>query len=744
MTTAVTLQVTSFHDGPWGGGVLLGLGTDGGRETLRARIPGRVLPRRPVPGELWRVTGSLGAYPVRDPRTGSVEEVEHIDAAWAAPAMPRGAAIRRWIARNPAIPGVGEGYAERLWEAFGGRLYDLIRTRDVEALAEVLDRAKAAAIVDAFGLLLDEVTALQELDELGIEGATANAAVRLFGADAARRFRDNPYAMTLAEPWRKVDAAALASGLDPADRRRMLAAVDVAAAQAFRTTEGSFGGHTVVTRDALLRRVRPMLAPLPARTAADALEAAITAGVLREVSKERYQARGPDLMERELEKAIAGRLARSKPDVPVATLLAAIAEVEAETGVRFEAEQREAVFAALTSAVCVIDGGAGTGKSTIVRAVLHAHAKLGRGDVVQVALSGRAAKRLSEATGRPAMTVYRLQKDLELGKRSMRSGLVVVDEFSMVGTPDLWQLLTALPIDVDVIFVGDPAQLPPIRAGNPAQAMCASPAVPRVTLARIHRQAAATGIPEIADAIRRGALPELPPFDARHADRPGVFLASCLEDAVPQTVMDVLAAVAGLHAPGGDPVSKLHSTDVQVLAMARRGPAGAIGLSDAIESRWLSAQAAVHDWGLRIGSKILWVRNSYDRPTGTRDAAGQEQAIDLMNGALGVVRRATEAGAEVTFDNGLTAEIFAPDLADLVRGWAITVHKAQGSAFRTVVIPVVRSRLLDRAMLYTAVTRARERVVLVSDPLLCREAAERPPHSALRLQALDFDAARPD
>ena len=344
---------------------------------VRARIARRVLPRRPVSGEVWRVNGATATYPVRNPATGLIEHLEHVDAAWAAPAAPHGTAMRRWIARNPSIPGVGEGYAERLWDAFGDRLYDVIRARDVPALAAVLDVAKASAIVDAFGLLLDEVTALQELDGMGLDGTTAGAAVRLFGADAARRFRADPYAMTLLEPWAKVDAAALASGVELADQRRLLAAVEVAAAQAFRTTGSNLGGNTVVTRDQLVRRVQAMLRPARPDQTVRALETALSSGVLREVAPGRYQARGPDLMEREVEAAVAARLARPRPSLDRAAVAVAIAEVEHATGIVLEPEQRQAVLTALNSGIAVIDGGAGTGKSTIVRALLHGHSNSG-------------------------------------------------------------------------------------------------------------------------------------------------------------------------------------------------------------------------------------------------------------------------------------------------------------------------------------------------------------------------------
>lgn len=506
MTASTALiQVTSFHPGTFGGGILIGRDADGaGGALLRARIAAAVLPRAAVEGEVWRVTGTIERHPVPNPRTGRTELLDHVVAAWAAPVAPRGAAIRRWMARHPGIRGVGAGYAERLWDAHGPRLYDLLRNRDVTALAVVLDLPKACSIVDAFALLVSEVNALEDLDGFGLDGRTANAAVRLFGADAGRRFREDPYLLTLLEPWPKVDAAALASGVVPDDPRRLLAAVDVAAARAYRTTESNLGGHTVVLRAPLLGSVRQMLGRSAADCADQAIGIALDRGLLIEVGPERYQARAPAHMERELERAIAERLARPRRAVDRAMVATVIAEIEREDGIRMAPEQREAVLVSLSSGVAVVTGGAGTGKSTVVKAIRRAHLRAGRGDYAQVALSGRAAKRLMEAAGGDAKTVYRYLKDTELGRQVMRRGMLVVDEFSMVGTPDLWLLFTQTPAEIDVVLVGDPAQLPPIKAGNPAAVLVESRRVPRVTLSLPQRQAPSTGIPQVAGRIREG------------------------------------------------------------------------------------------------------------------------------------------------------------------------------------------------------------------------------------------------
>jgi exodeoxyribonuclease V alpha subunit len=314
----------------------------------------------------------------------------------------------------------------------------------------------------------------------------------------------------------------------------------------------------------------------------------------------------------------------------------------------------------------------------------------------------------------------------------------------MVGTPDLWLILDATPVAVDLLLVGDQGQLPPIRAGNPAAAVAASRSIPKVNLRLPHRQAGSTGIPWIAGRMREGELPRLPEFDPANALKPGVFMLACQPDQVQRRVLGVFRALAGEPParPSQSAVDRLHRADVQILAMTRNGPAGASDIGDAVERQWMAEQPMIHNWGMHVGSKILWTRNSYDRKTGRQDVNGDDEIADIMNGTLGIIGRSTDVGAEARFDDGTRAEIRRPDLGQLLRGWAITVHKAQGSGFRSVIIPIVRSRLLDRALLYTAVTRAKVNAIFVGDPDLVERATGAPPNVWRRLQALDFDATQ--
>lgn len=189
---------------------------------------------------------------------------------------------------------------------------------------------------------------------------------------------------------------------------------------------------------------------------------------------------------------------------------------------------------------------------------------------------------------------------------------------------------------------------------------------------------------------------------------------------------------------------RLHDLDIQVICPMKSGAAGSRALNREIEALYMARQPRVHDWGLSVGSKVMWLKNDYGKaPLIGEDGeplldpvTGDPVFAGFMNGALGVIRRETERGAWVAFDDGAEDEIRQFDLERLTLGWAISIHKAQGSAFRHVLVPVTRSRLLDRAMLYTAVSRGVETVVLVGDEQVLRLTVKAPPRANMRRTTL--------
>jgi exodeoxyribonuclease V alpha subunit len=737
------ITATSFHASPLGGGVLIGRGKSS--RMRRAVLSPEVATRDPEPGETWRVTGPEHEHP---------EYGWQIHASVALPLLPTGRTIIRYLATSPRFEGIGWRTANRLWETLDGRLYDAVAGGDVGSIARVIGAERAVCVIQGFGLLAEEVEVFRWLDRYGVSPRTAAAVADLWGRGAITRIEADPYALALLEPWRTVDTRALRLGLSLDDPRRLLAAVDEGLSQRYRL------GHTAATASELQARLWSLLGFTGQHIGAPAIEMAVEAGRVIRRSDDLLQGRAAWFMEREIERMIADRLARETQGPSLADFEAACAEVERATGHVLSPRQREAVHMAVSSPVSVLCGGAGTGKTSSVKAVLAASERrrdaLPPGDREgfehpQVALAGRAAKRIAEATGREASTLARFLRRLEASGKPPRRGLAILDEASMLDVPSIYRTLVALPAEVDLLFVGDPGQLPPLGPGLPFHQMVQSPAMPKVTLDVVHRQTSATGIPGVAQAIREGRMPDLPRFDPARPLDPGVFILPASRDTTGMAALSAFRAMAG-PPPEPDATNALHELDIQVLCALKNGPHGFRDMNAAIEAEWMARQPRIHDWGLSQGSKITWLRNDYSKAP-LRDARG-EPVLDpatgkpvcagFYNGSLGIVRRETGRGAWVEFDDGAADETRQHDLEKLTLGWAISVHKAQGSGFRRVIVPIGKSRLLDRSLVYTAVTRGIETVVLVGDMDLLRAAIEAPPRAWTRRQTLNFDGMERD
>lgn len=731
------LCMTSVHRSGYGGLILIG--RDEAGALRRAVVPAKISARDPAVGESWRLTGTERLHPEYGPQ---------LYADLALPLIPKGRALIRYLATDKRFVGVGWSTAEKLWSTLGDDIYAHVQARRLAPIAAVVGPEKAAAIVDGFGLLADEVEVFRWLDRYGVSPRVAGAAASLWGLQAIERIKADPYTLTLLEPWAEVDARALRLGLTLDDKRRLCSAVEEALAVRFRQ------GHMAAPSSSILPLVQHLAAPWggdPDR----ALEIAVEAGRIIAIGNDLLQSRACWFMEHELERFFGERLTRNVEPIDPAAIDDAIRKVEAEVGYQLTKLQREAVFMATSSAVSVITGGAGTGKTTVVRAVLRASearraalpaVEQSGFEYPQVALAGRAVRRIAEATGKEATTIARFLHQIEGGGRRLRRGLMIFDEASMLDTPSVYRILSQIPTEVDLVFIGDPAQLPPIGPGLLFRSMVAADAIPRVALDVIHRQADQTGIPRAGGMIRTGAIPSFLPFNETAPLAPGVFLVPARQDEIASKTLQVFRAMCG-PAPEAGQADRLHALDVQILTQRKNGPAGAKALNQCIEAEYMARQARIRDWGLSAGSKVLWLKNDY-RKAPLRDRAGNVVLDPLtneptysgfMNGAIGTIRHPHQDGAWVTFDDGTADAILAADLEKLTHGWAISVHKAQGSAFRRVILPIARSRLLDRTMIYTAATRSVETVVLIGDPDVISNAIQAAPKTTNRASGLQLE-----
>ncbi|MGK7377847.1 SF1B family DNA helicase RecD2 [Planococcus sp. 1R117A] len=430
-----------------------------------------------------------------------------------------------------------------------------------------------------------------------------------------------------------------------------------------------------------------------------------------------------------LETMLASQAKRER--FPASEVRRALGEAEERLEVNYAETQVEAIENSINSSVMILTGGPGTGKTTVVRGLVEVYAEL-HGlsldpkdyakkkepfPIILAAPTGRAAKRLSESTDLPAMTIHRLlgfngQEKEEETERDIEGRLIIIDEMSMVDTWLAHQLLKAVPEDAQIIFVGDQDQLPPVGPGQVLRDLLESKRIPTVELTDIYRQSSGSSIIELAHQMKVGQLPA--DITAKTADRS--FIKAGPEQ-VPEVVEKVVKSA----------LAKGHSIkDIQVLAPMYKGPAGIDALNRMIQEMvnpnpdGKRKELVFGDISYRIGDKVLQLVN--------------QPESNVFNGDMGEVVAIMKAKETVekqdmlvaSFD-GIEVEYQRSDLNQLTLAYCCSIHKAQGSEFPTVIMPVVRSymKMLRRNLLYTGITRSKDFLILCGDPQVFRYGVER-------------------
>jgi exodeoxyribonuclease V alpha subunit len=389
---------------------------------------------------------------------------------------------------------------------------------------------------------------------------------------------------------------------------------------------------------------------------------------------------------------------------PVVEADVALAWVQQQLAITLSENQVQAVRVAITHKVMVITGGPGTGKTTIVNSILRL---LGRvpARVLLAAPTGRAAKRMSEATGCEAKTIHRmLEYNFQKGgfQRNEENPLVcdalIVDEASMIDVVLMHHLLKAVPLTAAFILVGDVNQLPSVGAGNVLGDVIESGAVPVVRLTQIFRQASQSQIIVNAHKINEGIVPLA---DAAGADETGQDFFF-IEREEPEHVRDTIIELVLNRIPKGFGLDPLN--EIQVLTPMHKGVVGTTHLNQKLQEALNPGEGGVArgEFFYRVGDKVMQIRNNYDK--------------EVFNGDIGRITALSAEDRELTvvFDGRAVAYDFS-ELDEIVHAFAVSVHKAQGSEYPAVIFPVLTQHyiLLQRNLIYTAVTRARRLAVLV-------------------------------
>lgn len=632
------------------------------------------------------------------------------DGSGSAGQVPRERFLVRHLATDPSFTGIGYAKAAKLLERFGDNLPRLLADGDPAPFVEILGEKTATVLVEAWREQLARNDIVVWLDENGFSPRLATKIVGLWGAEGARRLREHPYALMALAGWREVDAAARRLGVPQTDPRRLVAAVEAVLYEALHDQ------NTWMPDDRLRKALEGLLGTR--ERVAEAVELARACGAAVPLEGG-WQPAGAAMMEG----YIAMRISAMCQPATIGDLIARPVEREEldawldkarrAVGVDLNAEQRAAVHQALRRRFGLVSGGAGVGKTTVLRAVCAAAEAFGR-VVHLMALAGRAAVRMTEATGRPASTIAAFLKKCEARKVALGpESLVVVDESSMLDLPTFYRMIRHLPEDAHLLLVGDEGQLGPIGFGLTFHAFVQAPLISRVRLTRVYRQAETSSIPFVAAKLRSGEAPDLP---TDLADGHAVTLVGTHAAPGKDVVEDVVAELGGF------------SEDLRVLAPLKGGPVGVIPLNARFHDLMAPGRPRLAGRNFALGEPVIFGRNDYQR--------------DLRNGSLGEVVEIEDDALVVNFD-GVRHRFTAAALDDLAHAYAISIHKAQGSQFRTVVIPFTESRLLDRSLIYTAVTRATERVVLVGQRDVLRRAVARPAAAGLRATGFTRRAADP-
>ena len=613
------------------------------------------------------------------------------------------------------IKGIGPKTAARIVAQFGDETL-LVMEREPQRLTEVpgISREKAIAIGEAFRL---QVGMRQLMEFFAVHQLPAELAVRtykIYGDSTLDLLYDDPYLLMdegLDAPFGAVDRFAIELGVAGDDPRR------VEAGLLFELSYNLSAGHSFLPEEKLAAATAQLLS-VDLETIRQGIARAkesgrivpdVLAGIQVDYLPQLYEA----------EACCSQKLLEfGKNAFPErGDLDSLLRRVSSESGLRYSGQQEQAIREAAASGLLIITGGPGTGKTTVLRGILKLFGEM-QLRFLLAAPTGRAAKRLTEVTGEEASTIHRLLEagiDQATGKmvfardenNPLKCDAVIVDEMSMVDVLLLSSLLRAIPSGKRLILVGDPDQLPPVGPGFPFSDMLRCGVLPTVRLTEIFRQAQQSLIVMNAHRVNRGELPELKTVSSDF-----FFMRRNTEENVNQLIRDLCTTRLPKN-------MGIQPSEIQVLSPTRKGGAGTVALNKMLQSALNPAapekkEKAFGELIFREGDRVMQIRNNYDIIWKKTD--GSAVGTGIFNGDIGVITAILPAEEllRVTFDDR-EAEYDFTQLGELEPAYAITVHKSQGSEYRAVILAAWNGSpyLLSRSILYTAITRARELLIIV-------------------------------
>ncbi len=620
-----------------------------------------------------------------------------------------------------SIKGIGPVTAKKIIKAFGEDTINIFRTNPA-ALSSIsgISYDKAMIMGESFNENLELWNIVNFLEQFGISASNAKRIYKDLGADAVNKIKNNPYILVdkvRGIDFKQIDKMAMGIGIDIQDDSRVKSGIK------YSLNLISYNGHCCTIKENLIKYVKDLLG-VPSEIIEDEI---INLKVMEEIVVEKrdeeewiylvpfYKA----------EDNIATRLMiinTSKNTKKITNFDTELKDIEEKESIQLSQKQKDALKAVNDNNVCVITGGPGTGKTTIIKTIIDIYKKKGK-KVVLCAPTGRAAKRMTEMTGEEAMTLHRLLEigktgdesqniDVDLNVQMIDGDIIIVDEMSMVDLFLMNYLVKAIYQGTKLVLVGDVDQLPSVGPGSVLKDIINSEMITTIRLDKIFRQAAKSKIVQNAHRVNNGNT-FLKKDEIEDLNNDFFYINESNTDKIIENVLTLCKD--RLKDYGNYEFFK----NIQVITPTKKGNLGTKELNIRLQKllnpkRLGKPEKAYGQTIYRVGDKVMQIKNNYDITWNKKE----ENGTGVFNGELGRITDidSSTGSIRVRFDDDKEAWYEYADLEQLEHAYAITVHKSQGSEFDVVVMPIAQSSpmLLTRNLLYTAITRAKKMLIIIS------------------------------
>lgn len=619
---------------------------------------------------------------------------------------PSGELIVVMLGSNSRFKGVGPVKASSLWATFGESIFDILDNGDIVSLRQVLSEKTAKDTIDAWRSYTN-IGAMRFCNaNLGLSVSTSFLVSDYYQQETINKISEDPYRLlAFGVEFNECDRIAQALGFQLDAPIRLAASVEEALYQHL------FNGSTLATRydlEILLGQILH-IPNNPEKTqhyVGQAFKLAASCENIFEVGDNEFQSAGAFTMEAYVAQRLVDMITTPSKLAPAVQRIShLISQYEGNKNFLLNPLQRQAIYDTIEQPFLIINGGAGVGKTTLLDALFSVFRAL---DIipVQIALTGKAAKRMSAATGQESQTIARFIRSFNVNNYDGKRLVIVIDESSMVDLPSMYRLLRRVPSSAHIVMLGDTGQLPPVDFGLIFHELVPIKDIPKITLTEVRRQNKLSNIPAVSTSIRNGELPTLSYEDIVHIDIVG---ANAIQK----------RAVA-LYLESPDETQIICATNKMVNDVNQR----CVALNKNKPLRVFQEEANCYtDTEFKLHDKVMCCSNLYEH--------------DLMNGSTGQISQVYNVMKErqlddsdellssfgrILWDDGIEREVSLDIINVLRHAYAMTIHKSQGSQFKQVVIVLDKSPNLDRAMCYTAITRAVQKVYVIGPLNVLRQA----------------------